>query len=211
MDDNHTRQILAEADTEPRCTNPEVQRIIDAIPTRGYQYRPKPRVKVERSATELAAEQAERDRDWNGWLDTRLNAALVGFSKVYSEQVINIVFTRMDKQRAERDKQNAELRAEAQELRQELGEQCTRMEAAADSEINKLKAELDKSKAEVRELQAELLKTREVAKASVTILDGQRERINDLRARDAEIAELRNQLTNLRMEFHKVAHRVSLL
>jgi hypothetical protein len=65
-------------------------------------------------------EQQEDPQTLNNWADTKIAAALDRFSEEYSENVINIVFTRMEKHKKAAQTEINQLKTQVAELRGEV-------------------------------------------------------------------------------------------
>jgi hypothetical protein len=82
--------------------------------------RPAPMKRRERGLDTLPQQQEPNWDGWNNWLDTRVAAALDKFSEAYSDELIKVVFSRMDKHREAAVTEITQLKAELSEMRGEL-------------------------------------------------------------------------------------------
>ena len=80
--------------------------------------------------------KAQSDAEWNAWADTKIAAAIKQFAQEYSEEVVEVVFSRMDKHKSAADaKLTKTLGQVVAELRQQLRDEI-------DAKVRELREEI---------------------------------------------------------------------
>jgi hypothetical protein len=117
--DEHARKIFEEAyDNIDRIDNMKMREpAMDDVVVKEWT----PPKRRERGLDTVSPEQRFFiDASWNEWLDIRVAAALNNFSEIYSREVVDLMFTRMDKVKADAEVEIQKLREEVGQMRAEL-------------------------------------------------------------------------------------------